>query len=286
MLNNIFSKRIKNLETIGRVPIYIISFNRLRVLSETIESYQKLEDDISIVILDTGSTYEPLLDYYKSLERQGVKIYYLNKINKSEELNNLSSVIESHNKKVDPQYYALTDPDVSLEGSAGDTLRVFASFLEHFSEAKVVGPMLRIEDIPREYPARQFVYKKHIAQFWHKKPLLAKLEKQRIYYQFAKIDTTFGLYKADTIFQRKRDGIRIYYPYEAKHLDWYITPQNITEDQIFYNENSSSVAHWSGEYFSNPPRGFRAEKPYYVVHQGASGKPRVEKKIFVPDENG
>ena len=65
-------------------------------------------------------------------------------------------------------------------------------------------------------------------------------------YIFAPIDTTFGLYKAGMPWSRLKMGIRVLPPYAARHLDWYIDPENLTPDQEYYMKHASDkIAHWS-----------------------------------------
>ena len=109
-----------------------------------------------------------------------------------------------------------------------------------------VGPMLRIDDIPSYYPKKQNVIQSHTKQFWHKIPNKEKYKNNIYNIQFSPIDTTFQL------FSRKRiptnfpnnNCIRCYNPYMAKHLDWYLNPYIMTDDQKYYEKKSTNIAHW------------------------------------------
>ncbi|HKM60574.1 MAG TPA: hypothetical protein VJY36_06850, partial [Candidatus Bathyarchaeia archaeon] len=60
-----------------KVPIFIISCNRLCCLQAAIGSYRKcIGSPYELVIHDNNSTYRPLLDYLKRLEKEGVSVYY------------------------------------------------------------------------------------------------------------------------------------------------------------------------------------------------------------------
>ena len=39
--------------------------------------------------------------------------------------------------------------------------------------------------------------------------------------------------------------IRTLAPYTAKHLDWYVDPDNVSPDQAYYMEHASNNNHWS-----------------------------------------
>lgn len=240
------------------IKIYIISYNRLTTLRRSVNSYIKL-DEIkykNISIIDTGSTYEPLLNYYEELLGLGVEITFSKKLLKGpEELNNVANIINTKNQFANLDYYVVTDPDISLENSPSNTLKVYISVLNNLKDIEIVGPMLRIQDIPAEYTARDLCWERHVAQFWNKTPIkllisLIGINGENtpidIFYQRARIDTTFGLLHGSTKYKRLLDGARLYNPYEALHLDWYFTAQNIPEDQLKYIETCNlNISHWA-----------------------------------------
>lgn len=84
--------------------------------------------------------------------------------------------------------------------------------------------MLTIRDIPIDYPLYNEVLNRHVEQFWHRTPKWATILGQTIGYIEAPIDTTFALHRAGEPFRRLKFGVRVYYPYEAKHLDWHGQP--------------------------------------------------------------
>jgi hypothetical protein len=234
------------LNKIPPIPIFVISFNRLAVLKSTIDSYRQIEGT-SIIIHDTGSTYAPLLTYLAELEREHVSVHYKQRpIIQDDDLNSVAITVLDWLSKHDSPYYVVTDPDVALEDGCEDILEFFQHLLDVFPDIDVVGPMLRIDDIPNSYPLKSLVIQRHTDQFWHKTPEWISWRGQKIAYQRATIDTTFGMYRRGTTFRRLCKGVRTYAPYWAKHLDWYIDPQNMTEDQIFYLQTASDVSHWSG----------------------------------------
>jgi hypothetical protein len=237
--------------------LFIISFNRINVLKESLRTFLVLFPAESIFIIDKGSDYPPLLSFYKELSSKGVNVIYSSKMLAGADgpggLNDLYKVIDLY--KGDYDYYAVSDPDISLSGCREDILDVYAEILESSPDIKIVGPMLRIDDIPEEYPSREWCYRRHVDQFWGKQPNKIALKNGFVVFgQIAKIDSTFGLLKSTTKFQRLLTGVRVYYPYQARHLDWYITPENMTEDQIYYMNNSNElVSNWGTKHFKSAP---------------------------------
>ncbi len=274
------------------IPIYIISYNRVYVLKKAIASYLKVVHYTDLVIIDNGSDLKELLVYLEVLKSKGVTVLYNKKIKSAAELNTITPFIEAENLKRNNDYYIVTDPDISIADAPTDILDIYVAMLEKFPDIDIVGPMLTIIDIPRDYPAREFAWQRHVEQFWRKKPLKIELDNKIIHYQYAKIDTTFGLLRSRTPYQRLLNGLRIYAPYEATHLDWYITPDNITDDQLYYLEAVSGlkIAHWSGSFFKNSPQEFltQKERNIFIVATNAIQKytlPSVEASLLRKFQN-
>lgn len=231
-----------------KVPIFIISYNRLRCLQTTIESYRKcIGSPFELVIHDNNSTYRPLLDYLKQLEKEGVTVYYSTvNVAVEKQLDNVSDTIDDWFTKHSASHYVVTDSDIALEGNCEDILDLYDYLLETVKNIEVVGPMLRIDDIPNFYPLKQKVIERHTEQFWYKKPSTLQWRNKIIQYQLARVDTTFGMYRRDFKFHRLSNGYRTYAPYWARHLDWYINPNYMEDDQLYYLQHASGVSHWSG----------------------------------------
>lgn len=233
------------------IPIFIISFNRLTVLKQSLESYRQIAGH-TIVIHDTGSTYAPLLDYLVELEQQGAVIYRDRPaIKNGDDLTSVNETVQSWlEQHPDVNYYVVTDPDVMLEDGCGDILRFYEFMITTYG-VPVVGPMLRIDDIPDCYPLRQRVIDGHSKQYWDRTPSQTVWNSSSVAYLPALIDTTFGMYRRGRAFTRPTAGARTYKPYWAKHLDWYINPANMADDQLLYLRSASKASHWGGYWLRN-----------------------------------
>jgi len=62
----------------------------------------------------------------------------------------------------------------------------------------------------------------------------------------APIDTTFAIHRGGQPFRRLKKGVRVYHPYEARHLDWYIAPE---VSNAYRLASSSNISHWDNEFF-------------------------------------
>lgn len=233
------------------IPIFVISSDRLKALKESIQSYHDcIKTPFEIIIIDFGSSYKPTLRYLRQLENKWgakVKVYWNEKISYKGSLNLIDGVIQDYFKSHSASNYVVTDPDIALDNVEGDVLEVYAYFLKRFHKITVVGPMLRIDDIPDHYPLKERLISRSLESRYHsRRKLTIPYKDKNIKYVIASIDTTFGMRRAGENFWRHRWGIRILSPYGAKHLEWYLDPKNLTEDQKYYiNHASRRIATWT-----------------------------------------
>ena len=138
------------------VPIFIITYDRLEVLKQSLESYHNyVKTPFEIVIIDFGSTYKPTVNFLKQLEGEGTIVYWKNKIIQNTELNKAGYCINDYFKIHPKSNYVVTDPDIALDNVEGDILDFYSFFLESMPQVGVVGTMLRMDDIPDYYPLKK-----------------------------------------------------------------------------------------------------------------------------------
>lgn len=206
------------------VPIFIISYNRKDTIKKCIERFQ--EDGYNnLIILDNASTSKELLTYLKSLD---CKVYFFKK-------NYGHHVLWEcglFNEIIDKQYFVLTDPDVlPIKECPSDYIKQFYEILQKYPNKTKVGFSLKIDDLPESYK-----YKYDIIRFesfyWEK-----RMQYHLPIYD-APIDTTFALYapgggkNIDNFYE----GIRMGYPYEARHLGWYVN--NFSQEDYYTGLNN------------------------------------------------
>jgi glycosyltransferase involved in cell wall biosynthesis len=226
-------------------PIFIISYNRPEFLKRTLRSYSKLKSVGDVIVHDNGSDDLKTLELLSALEQNGVIVHRCKKIFSQKDLNSVNITIEDYFNRLGwVQKYVVTDCDIDLTIADKDALIIYSRVLDKFPLAKCVGPMLRISDIPQTYPLYKEVMSRHIKQFWHRHPEWLELDGIRIASQEAFIDTTFALYRAGDKFERLGRGRRIYYPYEARHLDWYLGSEDFG-NTVYSKTASYEIAHWN-----------------------------------------
>lgn len=213
-----------------QIPIIINNYNRLSCLLKLI-SVLESKGYHNIHILDNNSSYQPLLDYYKSCP---YKVYRF-----STNFGYLSFWKSGIYKEFHNQYFVYTDSDVvPIDTCPDDFMQYFYQLMKKYPRASKVGFGLSINDLPDYFKDKQKVMAWE-QQFWQK-----KLEKD-VYR--APIDTTFALYRPNV-----KGGayfhdfmIRTGGAYIAKHLPWYNNSNNLSDEDQFYLTAVSTSTHWS-----------------------------------------
>lgn len=205
------------------IPIFIVSYNRLEDLKLLISRLEK-DGYNNIIILDNSSTDKSLLEYLKGLASI-YKVHFLEK--------NYGHMVlwecGLYNQFIKDNYYVLTDPDIiPIDECPDNYVEVFWEILEKFPKKHKVGFALKIDDIPDSYPYKWDIIR--YESFYRNKITDAKYT---IY--DAPIDTTFALYAPSNRFAAFDDegftsGIRMGYPFVARHLSWYLNPCNMSDE--------------------------------------------------------
>jgi|HubBroStandDraft_1064217.scaffolds.fasta_scaffold00007_71 hypothetical protein len=225
-----------------RLPIFVISFNRGAFLRRTIDSYLRQSVPVDIVIHDNGSDDPFTLAILAELAAQGVTIYRRPAISAPDELNLVEQTISLYFGWLRRRSrYVVTDCDIDLSSARPEALEVYGELLDRFPRAECVGPMLRIADIPRSYPLFNRVMNRHIEQFWHMDPERTTTRFGDCAFIPASIDTSFALHRDGSRFRRLKQGLRVYHPFEARHLDWYPHPGQ----EAYHRSSSAAISHWN-----------------------------------------
>jgi hypothetical protein len=190
------------------------------MLRQVITSYLALSTRIEVVVHDNGSDDADTLAYLAELSGSGVHVTWGRKIRTPDDLNSVNETVRNFFGGLPKSRYVVTDCDVDMSIAAADALTIYGELLNQFPHASCVGPMLRIRDIPRDYPLFNWAMNRHIDQFWRHTPQWTETSVGRIAFLPAPVDTTFALHREGEDFRRLARGIRVYYPYEARHLDW------------------------------------------------------------------
>lgn len=228
VLTFLFSKKIKNFK---KIPIIINNYNRLSTLKLLIKSLEN-RGYTNIYVIDNKSTYKPLLEYYDTIP------YKVFRLKKNVGFRSLWKTNLWY--KFMFNYHVYTDSDVMLVDECPDNfLEYFYNLLQKYPEVFKIGCSLKIDDLPNTYNKKDDVIN------WEKQ--FYKNEKEKDVF-IAPVDTTLALYRP---FYRKGecDGsvemLRTNYPFQLKHLPWYIDSKNLDEEELFYINSVSKPTHWT-----------------------------------------
>lgn len=219
------------------IPVYIISYNQLSYLRNTIGWLEKYGFR-KIVIIDNNSDFDELLEYYKTINYKVIKM----KKNYGHLvfLNNFRFIIRRN-----IGLFFLTDPDLMpVDECPLNFPDVFIKLLLIYDVSKV-GFSLKIDDIPDSY------YLKNEVIEWESQYYKNTETYDNISFNFANIDTTFALYLPKFMIASNKlyCGIRTNFPYQIKHLPWY--KDKIDKELNYYlSTKRNDITNWNGDFNS------------------------------------
>ena len=79
---------------------------------------------------------------------------------------------------------------------------------------------------------------------WRRPPDWAETSAGRTAIVPAPIDTTFALHREGMPFRRLKQGIRVCCPYEARHLDWYVSDTQARASS-YHHTSAADISHWN-----------------------------------------
>ncbi len=219
-----------NRHNANKIPIIINNRNRLEYLLQLIKFLEK-SNCLNIIILDNDSTYEPLINYYKTCP---YRVLRLNKNMGYMALRNCELWPE-----IRKNYFVYTDPDVvPTMDCPHDFMQRFFDVLLSNKMCMKVGFSLKIDDLPECYDQKNQVIEWE-SQFYENKLNDA--------FYIAKIDTTFALHRPWSNIGHKGlyRHLRSAYPYELRHLPWYEDSSNPTEENRYYKNHAEIGGFWT-----------------------------------------
>ncbi len=253
------------------MPVFLISFNRGAALKRTIAGVRGLAGPVEIIIHDNGSTDLETMEILKSLEDGGIEVFRHPAIATADELDDVNETVQAYfARRGAATRYVVSDCDIDMSASDPRALDVYAELLDLCPHIECVGPMLTIRDISRAYPLFNRVMNQHIRQFWSRTPVFEQTATHGpVAVLEATIDTTFALHRPGEAFGRMKKGLRVYEPFEARHLDWYITEG---DDRLYFESSSPKISHWNNKAMFERHRNVSLEHArFFAVRTNADG---------------
>ena len=205
-----------------KIPVVIINRNLLTWPQKMLDKIKELDNVGNIYIVDNGSTYEPLLEWYESNPCDIVKVNNIGHISPW-----ICGLVDSFNTP-----YVITDPDLDIEKIPNDTLTYLNNTLNMFSDVGKIGLSLDWELVTEDLE-----YYDHMRKCYY--PIYSNPPVFPNVYNLP-IDTTFALYNRKEYFI---GGYSVSGKYKAGHLPWYFTKEEReTNEEFAYYLNHANIS--------------------------------------------
>lgn len=212
-------------------PIFIIAKDRKSYLEILIE--RLCSDGLKkIIVIDTGSTYGPMLDYQATLKQRRIQVLRVIPKGLPHRVLWDNDILSDTGCK--GVRFVLTDCDVVPDAACPVHWLFRLDFLLTKHNVIKAGLGLRLDDLPDHYDKKQQVLE------WERKWNTIKIEDD-VY--SAQVDTTLALYKPNE--SAMEPALRTGHPYLARHLPWYEDSKNPSEELQQYRRNyDGRIGHW------------------------------------------
>ncbi len=188
-----------------RVTVVINNRDLLEWPRRMVQKLERMPGVAEIVILDNGSTYRPLMAWYRTIPH---RVLFLENLGHTAPWT--SGVLDT----IGTDLYVVTDPDLDIDGLPDDTLAHLAGLLERHPGLGKVGLSLATEGIPADSP-----YREHVAKYERLPQERATGPEGLI---AMPVDTTFALHDRRVLREYKICGMRAPAPYVARHEPWHV----------------------------------------------------------------
>lgn len=234
MKSNLIIGRPKNCKVV------INNRNRLTTTKNMVDKLLELNTDEQIIIIDNGSTYPPLLEWYNNINNPNVEVRF----EKNE--GHLALWATQLDKQLG-DYFVYTDSDIILpdEFPKGWKLIMY-HLIKWYSSYDKIALALHIDDLPDHYRYKNQV-KRNEARWW-----LEKYDSEMFDYLYkADTDTTFAMMRnfGDNCYK----SLRISKPnMMARHHGWYLDLDNLDEEERYYLDNLENTTTQYSKQHKNP----------------------------------
>lgn len=207
----------------SNIPIILLSHDRLSTLEKLCDQLTLLGYD-NINILDLGSTYTPLLDWYKVCDHEVIMADNIG----HKGLWNAGYIKLFENWP----FVAVSDSDIELnlntpKGFIEDMVCIAKDY-----RVDKIGCAIEYRDITN--PVLKQIITPIEQQYWQKR--LAHVTWECF---SAPVDTTMCVVKPQLPFQYH--AVRVAEEYTIKHCPWYEDWNNLTEEQIYYHTHADPL---------------------------------------------
>jgi hypothetical protein len=225
--------------------VVINNRNRLTTTKNMVDKLLELNPDEQIIIIDNGSTYPPLLNWYKAMSPYD----YSNNVDVRFFGNEGHLALWA--TKIDKElgeYFVYTDSDIILpdEFPTEWKLIMFNLIRWYSGIYDKIALAIHIDDLPEHYRYKNQVIRNE-ARWW-----LEKHDTEMLNYLYkADTDTTFSMMRnfGDNCYK----SLRIARPdMMCKHYGWYLNLDNLDEEEKYYLDHLENKTTQYSKQHKNP----------------------------------
>jgi len=230
-----------------KLPVFVINYNLMTWPKAMLPHIHRLGG--RPIIVDNCSTYKPTLDWYAERPCEIIRLGQ----NYGHHAPWEAGIIQQYCSG----YYAVTDPDLDLSTVPDGALEHLKNGLDRYTHATKCGLSLEINDLPEDSPVKEKALGWE-TPFWTR----------RLDFQFwdAPIDTTMAVYNAakgrgcleNASFLK---AVRADRPYTFRHLPFYLTAKNLTEEMYNYFSSAKGESATLSNHLSGMLKEYRRKNP-------------------------
>ena len=221
------------------IPIVILNRDRLYPLMDQVNALKQRGYN-NITVIDNQSTYEPLLEWYKT---SGIDVFYNNLTeNSCHAFRDL--VLMKHPKFIDiiSNWYIFNDSDIiPMDNVPENFIEDLKNYAIKYNKTKV-GMSIKIDDLDMSYPLNEWVHS-YESTYWTNAIIDDGVE---LYPH--PLDTTFSIHAPGTLPTWSSDTLRVGVPYIVKHAPFYYNPEALPDDEKYYLQHMNrKSSNWSSK---------------------------------------
>ncbi len=207
------------------IPVIILNRDRLTPLKQLVDIMRKKNYN-NITIIDNQSTYDPLLEWYKSC---GAKVWINTTL--PNDINTLYYLLRKNNPewlRLTEKHFVFTDSDtVPIDSIPDNFIDDMIYYCDKYKKDKI-GLGCKLDDMDLSIPMAKYAYGYEIT-YWTNG---IQEEKATLYPH--PIDSTFALYRPGYSSGWSANTFRMGYPYMMRHMPFYYFGDNMPDDEKYY----------------------------------------------------
>lgn len=211
-------------------PIFINNFCRLDIGFRDLLLWLCRAGMTQICVIDNGSTYPPLLDFYDSSAMDGIQLVRAANLG-----HEAIWKLGLHNRPAG-QRFIYTDADILPDENCPlDIVRKMHEVADRFLPIGAkVGPAIRIDNIPVHFAQRDHM------RFCESDYWLRRYPEGDCWN--AALDTTMAIYESGwerwpLVAQGGVQHVRLDFPYVVNHIPWFEDSANPSEEALYYRSH-------------------------------------------------